>query len=325
MRIHNRFHGVFSLLLVVILLVGMIPSAFADGEGTAMSINDLMKKFDSRVQRPRRSSLLDEPETMTVTSKYGNLIYALAKPGNGEKLFDVDDGSTVIVYAKQSGYALGLVKGTSIGGWMNEKLLSADESGEIASKAAERKDLMKAFDRRVQKPKSTAMLDEPEKMVVTSKYGNLIYVLDKPNGNTIFEIADGTPVIVYARQSGYALAMDENSSVGGWMNERLLSFDEFGELAAKAEEIRDVMKKFDSRVQKPKAASFLDEPERRVIESTYGKLIYVLAKPGEGRLFEADDGEEVIVYARESGYALAIVDGTSIGGWMNEKYLVDYD
>ena len=107
------------------------------------------------------------------------------------------------------------------------------------------------------------------------------------------------------------------------MNEKLLSPDKNGELAEKAGEIKALMKKFDSRVQKPKISSFLDEPERKVIESTYGNLIYVLAKPGNGKLFEADDGETVIVYARESGYALAMVEGSSIGGWMNEKFLVD--
>ena len=210
MKAAKNIRGILALLLISIILIGMMPFAFADGDGR-MSVSELMKKFDSRVQKPKQSSLLDEPETMTVTSKYGNLIYALAKPGGGEKLFEVDEGSTVIVYAKQSGYALGLVKGTSIGGWMNEKLLSPDSTGEIAEKAAESKNLMKSFDRRVQKPKNSAILDEPEKMVVTSKYGKLIYALSKPDGEKLFEVPDGTPVTVYARQSGYALALDEST------------------------------------------------------------------------------------------------------------------
>ena len=88
-----------------------------------ISLTELMKMFDSRVEKPKKSSILDEPESAKVSSKYGKLIYVYSRPLIGKKLFEAKEGAAVTVYARQSGYALGIVDGTSIGGWMKENYL----------------------------------------------------------------------------------------------------------------------------------------------------------------------------------------------------------
>ena len=81
------------------------------------------EKFDERVQKPKEKSILDEPQTMIVLSEHGNFIYALSKPGSGAKLFEVEEGTRVTVYARQNGFALAVTEDGAAGGWMSEKLL----------------------------------------------------------------------------------------------------------------------------------------------------------------------------------------------------------
>ena len=100
---------VLSLILVAALLFGVMPAAFAEN-GEIGSIDELMEKFDERVQKPKEKSILDEPQTMIVLSEHGNFIYALSKPGSGAKLFEVEEGTRVTVYARQNGSALAVTE-----------------------------------------------------------------------------------------------------------------------------------------------------------------------------------------------------------------------
>ena len=101
-----------ALLLILVMLAGVAPVSFA---GTDSVIPALMRRFDSRVAKPREASILDEPVKMTVRSRFGNLIYVCSSP-SGVVLNNAPEGASVIVYARQSGYALGLVENTVIGG-----------------------------------------------------------------------------------------------------------------------------------------------------------------------------------------------------------------
>ena len=170
------FRRVFSVCLVLIMLIMAIPVSCAEGYAS-MNINDIMKKFDSRVQRPKKSSILDEPETVYVRSNYGNCIYVRSKPDkNSKKLFKADEGKAVIVYARESGFALGLVKGTSIGGWRSENLLDAD-----SGKGRPGPDDTKGLSSGIYRPRKNDYLKEYETMYVKSKYGNCIYLYNNPN------------------------------------------------------------------------------------------------------------------------------------------------
>ncbi len=112
-----------AMLMVIMLFIGMAPLSYADWKYDKISLTELMEMFDGRVKKPKESSILEAPEYATVRSKNGNLIYVLSAPKTGEKLFEADEGATVTVYARQSGYALGIVDGTPIGGWMKENNL----------------------------------------------------------------------------------------------------------------------------------------------------------------------------------------------------------
>lgn len=171
----TAFRSLFALCIALMMLISMIPSSHADVL-YGMSVSEIMQKFDSRVQKPKSSSILDRPETVYVQSTYGNCIYVYSRPNkNGSKLFRADEGKAVTVYARESGFALGIVKGTSIGGWMREELLSQaydyDAPGPHDTEGLSSK---------ISRPVKGEYLLEYETMYVKSKYGNCIYMYDDP-------------------------------------------------------------------------------------------------------------------------------------------------
>lgn len=183
------------------------------------------------------------------------------------------------------------------------------------------KEVMELFDSRVQHPHASCILVEPETVTVEASRGKLIYALSKPGSGKLFDIEDGSSVIIYARQEGFALGLVEGTSIGGWMNELFLT--PRGDWNFAGLSMRELLDHLDSRIKSPKSASVLDVPEAKIVEPKNGKLIYALAKPGDTKLFEIEAGMPVTVYARESGFALAVVNGTTVGGWMNESFLID--
>ncbi len=231
MKTDRIFRAVFCAFLVMAMLVTSIPISYAydDDSESGMTVKEVMKKFDSSVQKPKQVSILDEPDEMTVTSKNGKFIYAMSKPRNGREIGKAKEDKTVIVYAKQGGYALGIVKGTSIGGWMDELYLTWDKENYTETGAAGESlsldEIMDKFDTLVKEPKQSSVLDESEEMVVKSKHGHYINVLSQPKiGKEIQKAKDGKTVYVYARQGGYALAIVRGTSIGGWMDETLLKY-----------------------------------------------------------------------------------------------------
>ncbi len=233
MKTDRIFRAVFCAFLVMAMLVTALPVSFADDDdtGSGMTVKEVMKKFDSSVQKPKQASVLDEPVEMTVVSKNGKFIYAMSKPRNGKEMGKAKEDKTVIVYAKQGGYALGIVKGTSIGGWMDEWYLTWDKDNYTETGAEGESlsldEIMDKFDTLVKEPKKTSILDESEKMTVKSKHGHYINVMSAPKGGQQIQKAkDGKTVYVYARQGGYALAIVRGTSIGGWMDENLLRYDD---------------------------------------------------------------------------------------------------
>ena len=220
---------VFCVFLVLIIIVASVPVSYADDSSDTMTVRELMKKFENGVKKPKQASILEEPVEMTVESKNGRYINVQEKPKTGKVMGQAKEGKTVIVYAKQGGYALGIVKGTSIGGWMDELYLIWDKENytEIgaAGESLSLEEIMDKFDTSVKEPKKSAILDESEAMVVKSKHGHYINVMSAPkNGKELQKAKDGKTVYVYARQGGYALAIVRGTSIGGWMDETLLKF-----------------------------------------------------------------------------------------------------
>ena len=170
--IRRRFLAVYLMLM---MLVTTVPVSYADGT-SGTSVSEIMQKFDSRVQAPKSSSVLEKPETVYVQSTYGYCIYVYSRPNkNSSRLFRADEGKAVTVYARESGFALGIVKGTSIGGWMREELLSQaydyDAPGPHDTEGLSSK---------ISRPVKGEYLLEYETMYVKSKYGNCIYMYDDP-------------------------------------------------------------------------------------------------------------------------------------------------
>ena len=97
LRLKKTLLRSLSFLLTLIMLFSLIPFAYADDP---MTVDEIMKKFGSAVQRPRASSVLDEPEELEVWTTYGRVIYVHAKPSeNSKKLSEAKEGAIVTVYA----------------------------------------------------------------------------------------------------------------------------------------------------------------------------------------------------------------------------------
>ena len=342
---------VLSFLLLVVMLAGTGPAAHAAGSYEKMTVTELMKMFDSSVQKPKKNTILDEPMTATVVSTYGNYIYVYTAP-NGKKLYEAQDAATVIVYARQNGWALGIVENTRIGGWMPEGKLEYDDSASevkqsgsaakkensssasagsstSASSGGDVTELMKLFDSRVQKPKASSILDEPEVLEVWTKYGRLDYIYSRPAQGSTYKLGDvreGSVVTVYARQNGWSLCIVENTSLGGWMKS--------GALDEKTHEdhpsFLDIPDGLPKGTYTPVRGEYLDEYETMYVKSKYGVRIYIIDDPRKkekdqeiiGYAYEA---EECTVLARCSGQ-LFVVTENGKAGWVKAQLMVyDYD
>ena len=191
----------------------------------------------------------------------------------------------------------------------------------LADGSGSKNDFMDMFDDRVAAPKTGSILDTPREMYVTSKYGYCIYVLSKSQDNSakLYRMPEGSKVTVYAIENGYALGMDTNSRVGGWMKYKLLTDSSDYTVPTLN------LNKLDSRIARPKNDSYLDEPQQMYVTSKYGNCIYVLAKAQSNatKLGRMDEGTVVTVYAVQNGYALGVDEDSRFGGWMSYSLLSD--
>lgn len=322
-----------AFLLAFVLLSSASPVSFAD-EGSV--IPALMKRFDSRVTRPKAASVLDEPARMAVRSRYGNLIYVYSSP-SGSVISSAKEGSSVIVYARQNGYALGLVENTIVGGWMSEKLLveadgAVPDSYRIDPSAADKPapetaaplslaDIASLLGKGVRAPKESDLLPQAEIRYVESTYGNCIYALNAPHGSIVSTVSEGAKVTVYARKSGFSLAQVDGSSVTGWMADMFL---EPASREGRPNPSDTLALKKD--VYRPEKGEYLDEYLDMYVKSNRGVRVYVLNDPKKD-----PDEREIIGYAyeQESCRVIARVNGllfviteSGLKGWIAAEYLV---
>lgn len=313
---------IISLILIAVLLLGAMPAAFAEGPS---SVEELMAKFDERVQAPKESSILAEEEEFIVISDYRSYICALTRPGSGVVVAKIEEGATVVACARQRGYVLAVEKGGTAGGWMNEALLEKVPADGVPTPRMRVADVMSHFRVCVQRPPYSAVLSEPERMVVESTHGYCIYAMTNPvDCEKIADVPEGSTVIVYAKMYGWVLGALEDDSIGGWMSENLLVPEDdeaSGNGKERAERIDELMKGFDSVIQRPKKSCLLDEPVKMQIRASYGKLVYAMSRVATGVRYKVTDGSTVTVYARQGGFALIKTDDGSVGGWINEKFL----
>lgn len=95
--------------------------------------------------------------------------------------------------------------------------------------------------------------------------------------------------------------------------------------AADDSDVAAFMRYFESSIQKPKTSSVLDEPVKMTVRARNSDYIYVYASPDGLAFTTVPEGSEVIVYAKQNGYVLGLVENTVIGGWMSEKRMVESD
>ena len=327
------FTRIAALFLTLVLLFCAAPVSFADGDSV---IPALMKRFETGVARPKAASVLDEPVRMTVRSRYGNLIYVYSSP-SGSVLSSAKEGSSVIVYARQNGYALGLVENTVIGGWMSEKLL-VEEAGTIpdsyridpsasakpapeTTAALSLAELTSSLGKGIRAPKESDLLAKPEIRYVESTYGNCIYALNAPYGGIVSTVEEGAKVTVYARKSSFSLARVDGSSVIGWMADMFLE-----PVSREGKPNPSDTLGLKKGVYRPEKGEYLDEYLDMYVKSNHGVRIYVLNDPKKD-----PDEREIIGYAYEQECCrviarlnglLFVITESGVKGWVAAEYLV---
>ncbi len=206
---------VLALCLILTAFLVTVPISNAE-EYNDMSVSEIMEKFDSRVRAPKSTSVLAQPETAYVKSTYGNSIYVFNIPnGNGRLLFRANEGATVTVYARESGFALGLVEGTSIGGWMSEYFLAESYNWD-APGPHDTEGLWKE----IRRPIRNEYLPDYETMYVKSKHGICIYMFSDPDEvplNVIDKIPEAEKCILIARRNSMYFVITEHGQ-RGWVN-----------------------------------------------------------------------------------------------------------
>ncbi len=210
--IQRRF---LAVCLMLMMIVTTVPVSYADGiSGT--SVSEIMQKFDSRVQAPKSSSVLEKPETVYVQSTYGYCIYVYRRPNkNSSRLFRADEGKAVTVYARESGFALGIVEGTSIGGWMREDLLSQAYSYDVPGPHD-----LTGLSSKISRPVKNEFLSAYETMYVKSKHGICIYMYSDPAREplvVIERVPEGAACTLIARRNNMYFVETEDGQ-RGWVN-----------------------------------------------------------------------------------------------------------
>lgn len=315
---------VLSLILVTALLFGVMPAAFAEN-GEIGSIDELMGFFNRRVQRPKESSLLAEPEKMFVLTDYGYSLPVLPRPGTGNCIMQVPDRSPVTVYARESGYALATVDDGTGGGWMKESCLVPDTGDEL--QPPKMSDVMIYFTSEVQRPLQRSLVYEPQLMKIRSSYGRGIYAWSDPykDAKKLQVVPEAAYVVVFAYQDGFALAAATEYSVSGWMKVEFLvpvDEEEIRSSAEKEQRIEELMPSFPDKTQKPTSSALFDEPKEMTVRSTCGKWVYVMDGPGTVVTGLVPDGLKVTAYAKQDIFVLARSEDGSYGGWFGQGLLV---
>jgi len=205
---------ILSLLLAVLLVFMLIPSAFAEND----SVDEIMSQLPKGVQSPKSDSVLSSPKEMYVMSERGNCIYAATAPGGSGKIVGkAAEAAVVTVYAEQDGYALAKVKDSAVGGWMKLSLL-ADEyySGPNPADTANLPEGM-------QRPTKGDYLDDYKTMYVRSTYGTRIYLFDNlSTPKLIGYLYEGEKLTVIAELNGNSFIRTE-SGTRGWCTSALLA------------------------------------------------------------------------------------------------------
>ena len=320
-----------ALLLTLLLLLFTAPASHAADDSDVAA---LMKRFENCIRKPKTEDMLEEPVHMTVRSRNGNYIYVLSAP-NGYAVSSAAEGASVVGYAKQNGFVLGLVENSLIGGWMSENRLVENETPvpdsyriEVSpvpepetAPALSSDELTALAGKTVRLPAGTEILDNAEIRYVESTYGNCIFALTAPNGALITTVKEGVKVTVYARLKGYSLAQTEDGSIFGWMSDQFLEpvSREGKPNPADTAGLLEGM-------YRPLKGEYLDEYQTMYVRSTYGYRIYIIADPTKAPeervvIGYANEQEACTPVARRNGFLFVITE-SGLRGWVAAEYMV---
>lgn len=190
---------------------------------TQKSVGDYLIGFSSKIDAPEADSILDAYQTKYVVTNYGNHTFLYSGSSSGEEIAKLPEGSMVTVLAVENGRSLVAVNNTALGGWTNSKFLcDSYYSGPNPSDTA---NLPEGVDR----PVKDDYISSYETMYVRSKYGNRIYLLNKPDlhsdtdpAEIIGYVDEAEAVTVLARRSGYSFVICGDGR--GWCSSSLLVY-----------------------------------------------------------------------------------------------------
>lgn len=191
----------------------------------------------------------------------------------------------------------------------------------FAAGSSDISEIMENFVSGVKKPSAKYVLDEPEEMVVKTKYGNLGYILTSPSSkaNKLGTVDEAEWVTVFAKQSGYALAVVDSNGTGGWIKLDILDDEYYSGPCPE-----DVIYFDGKNWQKPQREDYIDDYETMYVVTKHGIRANLLSRLSEGKTIAyAEEGNEVTVIARRKAYAF-IIDEDGDMGWIKAS-LLKYD
>ena len=320
-----------ALLITLLLLLSAAPASHAADDGDVAA---LMNYFENGIRRPNAKDMLEEPVHMTVRSRNGNYIYVLSAP-NGYAVSSAAEGASVVVYAKQNGFVLGLVENSLVGGWMSENRLVENEtpvpdsyqiqvspvSGPETVPPLSSDELTALAGRTVRIPQGTEILEKAEIRYVESTYGNCIFALTAPNGALISTVKEGVKVTVYARLKGYSLAQTEDGGIFGWMSDQFLEPVSREGIPNPADTAGLL-----EGIYRPVKGEYLNAYRTMYVKSTYGYRIYIIADPTKAPeervvIGYANEQEACTPVARRNGFLFVITESGQ-RGWVAAEYMV---
>ena len=121
----RKTRSILAILLVLILLAGLFPNAFAAEKKPGP---EDLQKIGSQIEYPRESEYLEEYRYATVTAPGGHSVLGFGSADHQGSSYTVLNGEMVKVLAERNGYACCIVMSQEKARWINTEYLEPAEA-----------------------------------------------------------------------------------------------------------------------------------------------------------------------------------------------------
>ena len=117
-----------ACLLAMILIMSLMPSAFAEGKPGAQDLQEI----GSQIEYPKGNEYLAEYEYAEVRAPKGHSVLGFGSADHQGSRYTVLNGEKVKILAERKGYSCVIVLSQAKGRWVNTKYLITLEKADVA-------------------------------------------------------------------------------------------------------------------------------------------------------------------------------------------------